>query len=160
MGAFIMAPLPPLLAKTRCAARPLRSTGITPLRHYYGPNRHRLAVSRFPGVAGYTAYPDSSDLSLGRGRFLQLLDTPLSTVLSLPPRRSDMPHRSARVMPCCLRPNLEDSASGASLFRGHLWVHLRYGPVTRSPSRRWLCQSAFSASFPPPPRIRPKLKGF
>ena len=27
-------------------------------------------------------------------------------------------------------------------FRGHLWVHLRCGPVTRSPSYRWLCQSA------------------
>jgi len=57
MGAFVISPLPPVLAKTCCAARPLRSTGITPLRHYYGPNRHRLAVSRLPGVAGYTAYP-------------------------------------------------------------------------------------------------------
>jgi hypothetical protein len=28
------------------------------------------------------------------------------------------------------------------LCRGHPWVHLRCGPVTRSPSRRWLCQSA------------------
>src|SRR6516165_8937760 len=34
-------------------------------------------------------------------------------------------------------------------FRGHLRVHLRYGPVTRSPSLRWLCQLASSASFPP-----------
>jgi len=31
--------------------------GITPLPRYSEPNRHRLAVSRFPGVAGYTAYP-------------------------------------------------------------------------------------------------------
>jgi hypothetical protein len=30
-------------------------------------------------------------------------------------------------------------------FRGHLWVYFRYGPVTRSPSLRWLCQSASSA---------------
>ena len=29
-------------------------------------------------------------------------------------------------------------------FRGHLWVYFRYGPVTRSPSLRWLCQSASS----------------
>ena len=68
----------------------------------------------------------------------------LATVLSLPPRRSDVPHRSARVMPCCLRPNLEGSASGVHLFRGHLWVHSRYGPVTCSPSQGWLCRSASS----------------
>src|SRR5207248_2641017 len=53
----IISPLPPVLAKTRYAARPLRSMGVTPLLGYYEPNRHRLAVSRFPGVAGYTAYP-------------------------------------------------------------------------------------------------------
>jgi hypothetical protein len=33
------------------------------------------------------------------------------------------------------------------LFRGHLWVYFRYGPVTRSPSLRWLCRSASSASL-------------
>jgi hypothetical protein len=56
MGAFIISPLPPLLTKTSCAVRPLRSTGVTPLRHYCEPRRHRLAFSRFPGVAGYTTY--------------------------------------------------------------------------------------------------------
>jgi hypothetical protein len=30
--------------------------------------------------------------------------------------------------------------------------------VTRSPSRRWLCRLASSASFPP--RMQPKLQGF
>ena len=66
----------------------------------------------------------------------------LVTVLPLPPRRSESTRRSGFVDPCCLRPNRESSASGANLCRGHLWVHLRCGPVTRSPSRRWLCQSA------------------
>jgi hypothetical protein len=28
------------------------------------------------------------------------------------------------------------------LCRGQFWVHLRCGPVTRSPSHGWLCQSA------------------
>ena len=46
-------PCLPLL-KTFDAARPLRSTGVTPLPRYYGPSRHRLAFSRFPGVTGYT----------------------------------------------------------------------------------------------------------
>ena len=42
--------------QTFCAARPLRSTSITPLRRYYRPSRHRLVFDRFPGCAGYTIY--------------------------------------------------------------------------------------------------------
>ena len=38
-----------------------------------------------------------------------------------------------------------------------LWVHLHCGPVTRSPSRGWLCRSASTDSFPP--LLRPKLRG-
>src|SRR4051812_3646713 len=34
-------------------------------------------------------------------------------------------------------------------YRGHLWVHFRCGPVTRSPSQGRLCRLASSASFPP-----------
>src|SRR5271167_1319903 len=49
----------------------------------------------------------------------------LLTVLSLPPRRSVMSHRSARAMPCCLRPVPGSSASGSKFFRGHLWVYFR-----------------------------------
>ena len=66
----------------------------------------------------------------------------LVTVLPLPPRRSESTRRSEFVDPCCLHPNTESSASGDILCRGHLWVHLRCGPVTRSPSSRWLRQSA------------------
>ena len=106
MGAFVVSPLPPVLAKTCCAARPLRSTGITPLLRYYGPNRHRLAVSRFPGVAGYTAYPAPRFLD-GARTVSPVARHGLVTVLSLPPRRSGEPHRSARVPPCCLRPEAE-----------------------------------------------------
>jgi len=73
MGAFIRAPLPPMLAEEARAAGPLRSTGITPLRRYYGPIRHPLVVGRLPGVAGSTAYPASADFAAGRGGLLQLL---------------------------------------------------------------------------------------
>ena len=41
-------PCLPLL-KTSDAARPPRSTGVTPLRRYHEPSRHRLVFSRFPG---------------------------------------------------------------------------------------------------------------
>ena len=51
--------------------------GVTPLLRYYEPNRHRLAfqpISRFRRLYGL---PCSTDYSMGRGRFLQLLDMPL-----------------------------------------------------------------------------------
>ena len=35
--------------------------------------------------------------------------------------------------PCCLRPITEGSAFGFTTFEA-IWVHLRYGPVIRSPS--------------------------
>jgi hypothetical protein len=35
--------------------------------------------------------------------------------------------------PCCLRPTVGGSTSGASHFRGHFCVHFRYGPMARSP---------------------------
>src|SRR6266849_5952493 len=82
----------------------------------------------------------------------------LSPCCPYPPRRSDRPPRSARGLSCCLRPEAEGSASGILFCRGHHWVHLRCGPVTRSPSQRWLRRSASSASFPP--RMRPKLRRF
>src|SRR5260221_7800036 len=88
-------------------------------------------------------------LVLGRGRFLQLLDMPLSPCCPQPPRRSDTPRRSVCGLLCCLRPTREGSASGISVFcRGHHWVHSCCGPVTRSPSPGWLCRSASSVSFP------------
>src|SRR5262245_42635742 len=56
MGVVVIAPLPPMLSKALQPVESLRSTGITPLHHYYGPLRHPLIFSRFPGVAGYTTY--------------------------------------------------------------------------------------------------------
>ena len=44
------------MLETLQMAGPLGSTGITPLRRYYGPGRHLLVFGRLPGVAGYTAY--------------------------------------------------------------------------------------------------------
>src|SRR5262245_7696802 len=111
IGVFVISPLPPFLIKTSCAARPLRSAGITPLLHYYGPGRRRLIFYRFPGFAGYTTtllhrFPG------GTRTVSPVAQHALVTVLSLPPRRSDMPPRSVRAMPCCLRPTLEGSAFG------------------------------------------------
>ena len=119
------------------------------------PPSRRPPTSR--GTPGYRAYPASAAFATGRGRFLQLLDLPCVTVLSLPPRRSVLRHRSECRRPCCLRPGPRGSAFGEHFFRGHWWVHLRYGPVTRSPSQKWLGRLASSASFPP--RMQPELRG-
>src|ERR1700720_3700257 len=40
--------------KTSDVSKPIRSTGVTPLRRYSEPSRRRLVFSRFPGVTGYT----------------------------------------------------------------------------------------------------------
>ena len=79
---------------------------------------------------------------MGRGRLLQLLSTSLSPCCPYHPaganRRvgQDSSIRTAFARTQRARP------PGFLLYRGHLWVHLRCGPVTRSPSSRWLCQSA------------------
>jgi len=56
----------------------------------------------------------------------------LVTVLSLSPRQSQWSYQSVFGHSWCLRPTVAGSASGAPHFRGHLCIHLRYGPVTRS----------------------------
>ena len=49
LDAFIIRPCLTVLTTTSCAARSLRSTGVTPLPSYYRPSRHPLAFHRFPG---------------------------------------------------------------------------------------------------------------
>ena len=56
MDAFIISPLHPILSEALQTAGPLRSTGVTPLHHYFGPLRRPLIFDRFPGVPGYTTY--------------------------------------------------------------------------------------------------------
>src|SRR5215472_6212614 len=49
-----------------------------------------------------------------------------------------------------MQPSPRTRGLGLRIFvfsRGHLWVYFRYGPVTRSPSLRWLCRSASPASL-------------
>src|SRR3984893_5822429 len=60
MGVFIISPLPPVLLEELRTAGLLGSPGITPSQRYYEHIRHPLVVSRFPGGAGYTAYPASA----------------------------------------------------------------------------------------------------
>jgi hypothetical protein len=76
MGEFVISPLLSLSTKSLCAAGPPRSTGVTPLQRYYGPSRHRLVFSRFPGVSGYTAYPAPPISRRGEDGFSSCLACP------------------------------------------------------------------------------------
>ena len=57
LGVFIMRPCLPYRHGNCVAAGLLRSPDITPVLRYSEPIRHRLAVSHFPGFAGYMTYP-------------------------------------------------------------------------------------------------------
>ena len=131
-----------------CYGLQLRSTGITPLPRYCGPVRHPLVVGRFPGE------PVIRPTQLRRFRGGTRRASPVRStcpshraVAHTPPegiaasaslRRSLLPSRMKR-----------RSASGES-FSGLPYVHSRYGPVTRSPSVRWLVDGLQGFGFPPP----------
>src|SRR5439155_22216581 len=93
--------------------------------------------------------PCSTAFSVGRGRFLQLLDMPLPPCCPYHP--AGVTCRLGQPATChvAFAPNQGARPPEFVLYRGHLWVHLRYGPVTRSPSPGWLGRSASPASFPP-----------
>jgi hypothetical protein len=119
LGAFITAPLPPVLPVASRAAGPLRSTGVTPLPRYYEPIRHPLVVGRLPGATGYTAYPASA---------LSGRDEEGFSSCSLCPCRRAVAHHPAGVTrrvhrratcPAAFAPLGAGSASGVSPFRGH-----------------------------------------
>jgi len=131
MGAVIISPLPPFLLEPLQTAGPLRSADVTPLPRYYRPGRVPLAFHRFPGVTGHTA-SCSADFATGRGGFLQLLSMTLSPCCPYQPRRSVAPRQSLRRS---MLPSPEKWRLGLRTcpFEA-IWVHLRYGPATRSPS--------------------------
>ena len=133
MDAFIMSPLPPMLSKPSCAVRPLRSTGVTPLHHYYEPRRHRLAFGRFPGKTGYTAYLAPAISAWGEDGFSSCLACPCHRAIPTTPAEG---YASTVSLRRTLLPSLHHRELGLHgyICRGHPWVHLRYGPVTRSPS--------------------------
>ena len=126
MGDFVISPLP------ACQQGPF--AGVAPFQRYYGPSRQMRStlLRRFP---------------TGRGRLLQLLGMSLSPCC---------PYHPARGMcfitiggPGPQRPSFLVSDEGNRMCRQTIWFTCCYGPVTRSPSSRWLCQSASSVSFPP-----------
>jgi hypothetical protein len=147
-----------MLTQTSCAVRLLRSTDVTPHRCYYEPSRRRLVFSRFPGTPGYTTYLAPPIARWDEDGFSSCSACPCHR--AAPNHPAGVASRLGQPTACHAAFARRERARPPESFscRGHHWVHLRCGPVTRSPSRGWLRRSASSASFPP--RIRPKLRRF
>ncbi len=79
--------------------------------------------------------PCSGDFAPGRGRLLQLLGMSLPPCCRFHPAEVKEPHRSDFGSPCSLRPPGEDSAFGATHFRGRS-LSLRPGDSSSSRGRR------------------------
>ncbi len=78
--------------------------------------------------------PCSADFSTGRGRLLQLLGMSLSPCCPYHPAREICRISQSSTYPDAFVPEQWTRPLGFIFCRGHLWVHSRYGPVTRSPS--------------------------
>jgi len=147
MGAFINSPLPPYVVGRSLALGLLRSPVITRFIATTNPSATLSSSANFPGPP--VIWPTLLRQFLGGTRRASpVAQHVLVTVLSLSPRRSEMPLQPACGASYRLRPMIGGSASGAMNFRGHLCVHSRYGPVTRSPSHGWLCRWASGTRFP------------
>jgi len=132
MGAFVISPLPPVLLESLQTAGPLRSADVTPLPRYYRPSRIPLAVHRLPGVAGYTVSLLRRFLD-GARRVSPVARHDLVTVLSLPTPPKCFAASVLATLHAAFAREVRARPSGFSTFEA-LWVYLRYGPVTRSPS--------------------------
>src|SRR5713101_4147693 len=119
----------------------LRSAGITPLHRYYEPVLHPLAFHPLPRGTGYRAYLAPPLSRRDEEGFSSCSACPGHRAVA--PTPPECPAASATLRRV-LRPS--PSAGGLGLqgspSRGLLGVHSRYGPMTHSPSARWLCRWA------------------
>ena len=128
----------------------LRSTGITPLPHYYGPFRHPRVFDRFPGGTGYTAYLAPAISRWDAEGFSSCSACPCPhAVAPTPPEwvsrvsQSTAPHAAFAF-------TVAGSASGAAHLRGHLCVRLRYGLATRPHPEDEAVERLQKVGFPSP----------
>jgi hypothetical protein len=128
-----------MLIKTLGAARPLCSTGVTLLLRYYEPRRRRLVFDRFPGFAGYTIYLAPPISRWDEDGFSSCLTCPCHRAVPTTPSECHDASVSLRHFHAAFA--LTQRARPPNYFVSRpLWVHSRYGPMTRSPSQ-WMALS-------------------
>ena len=125
----------------------LGSPGITPVHSYYVPIRHPLVFDPLPGVTGYRIYLAPGISARDEEGFSSCLVCPCQRAVATTPPEGSI-RRPVWDQSYCLHPTDAGSTSGATHFRGHLCIHFRYGPLTRSPPLRWLCRWASGDRFP------------
>src|SRR5215471_16472273 len=112
--------MPPMLSEELRTAGSLRSTGVTPLHRYCEPLRHPLVVSRFPGAAGYTAYPASALSGRDEEGFSSCSMGPGPRAVANHPAGATRRVNRFATSHAAFALTVAGSASGATHFRGHL----------------------------------------
>jgi hypothetical protein len=122
----------------------------TRLHSQYGPIRHPLAFGPLPGFAGYRTYLAPAISRRGEEGFSSCSACPCHrAVASTPPKwNSRIDQISATNAAFTL--TVVGSALGAFHFRGHIYVHFCYGPMTRAFSKEMPVDRLQSLGFPPP----------
>ena len=154
MGGLCHPPLPPFAGRSTNSGS-LRSAALPAFLATADPSDSLSPSADFP-VSGYTAYLAPPISRRDEDGFSSCSARPCHRAVATTPPEWPVEARGGRA--CSLRPQLAGSASGTCSFRGHLCVHSRCGPVTRSPSRRWLCRWASLIRFPS--WLPSKLRGF
>ena len=142
--------MPPVLLEPLQTAGSLRSTGITRLPSYCGPIRHPLAFSPLPGFAGYRTYLPPAISRRGEEGFSSCSACPCHrAVASTPPKWTNrISQISASHAAFAL--TVAGSAFGDFHFRGHVYVHLDYRPMTCASPKETPVDRLQKFSFPPP----------
>jgi hypothetical protein len=153
MSAFIKALLPPVLSEVLRTAGSLRSTDVTPFPRYCGPIRHPLVVGRFPGVAGYTAYPASAISGRDKEGFSSCSMFPGHHAVANHPagatRRINWPATNCTAFALQLRARPPELLTFEATARS-----LALRPGNLQPSRGWRCRGASGSSV----SLRPALR--
>ena len=116
--------------------RPLRSTGVTPLHHYYGPLRH---LAR-PGSAPHGAMVDGHAPSPPRLPVLRLIPC-VDMPAPIPRRNPGL--RIAHFSQDGGLPRFDIGSASTTVFRGLLGVHSRSGLPTRRAANAAPCIKGF-----------------
>ncbi len=131
----------------------LCSTGVTPLQSSYEPLRLPLASVRFPGGCRLYGRAAPQISPWGEEGLSSCSARPCHRAVAATP--PECPAASANLRRAMLpSPPIQGLGLRIDFFRGYFCVHSRYGPVTRSPSRRWLCRWASGHWFPFLPAIQ------